>query len=126
MTARRELRALWSGAQRVRERLEQEDAGGVTPVARPLRALGIELASATQRLETAGMLTDEHRARLDEAVSTLGKAAAGTMSPEAALKTYMGAIEVVALAYHVFLRPPAPSGGGAAGVRPRVISSASR
>jgi hypothetical protein len=125
MTARRELSALWRSAQGAREQLEQHDAGGAAPAERPLRALEAELATAIQRLESAGMLTDVHRARLDEAASTLGMAAAGTLSPEAALETYTGAIEAVALAYRIFLAAPLPRGiGSSSAGRRRVMSTA--
>jgi hypothetical protein len=92
----------------VRERLEQHAAGGAAPVERPLGALQSELTTAIQRLESAGMLTDVHRARLDETVSNLGMAAEGTMSPEPALEACTAAIEEVALAYGVFLRATFP------------------
>lgn len=112
MTARRELRALWTGARDARERLEPPDGGGAAPAESQLRALRAELTTAIQRLESAGMLTGAHRARLDAAVTALGMAAAGTVSAEDALETYTGALEAVALAYGIFLGGPVASGSG--------------
>jgi hypothetical protein len=71
MSARRELRALWSRCLALRERAAQPAAAADTGTRRRLDACIDELASATRRLGNAGMLTPAQAGDLEGAMGDL-------------------------------------------------------
>jgi hypothetical protein len=108
MSARRELLALWSRCDTLRER-----AGPVAVELRPdaRRVLDLaseELASALRRLDSAGMLTPAHAAELEHALAGLAAARCGGLPLGTAVARYAFALQEVAAAFHIELAPDLP------------------
>ncbi len=108
MSARRELFALWSRCDSLRERVGQ---AAVEPRPDALRLLGLasdELASALRRLDSAHMLTPGQSGELQNALSGLAAARCGGLPPSTAVARYAFALQEVAAAFHIELAPHPP------------------
>ncbi len=108
MSARRELFALWSRCDSLRERV-----GPAAVELRPdaLRLLGEasdELASALRRLDSARMLTPGQSGELQNALSGLAAARCGGLPLSTAVARYAFALQEVAAAFHIELAPHPP------------------
>jgi hypothetical protein len=108
MSARRELLALWSRCDSLRERVGPV-AVELPPDARRLLDLASEeLASAVRRLESARMLTPGHAAELGHAQAGLAAARCGGLPLGTAVARYAFALQEVASAFHIDLSPNPP------------------
>jgi hypothetical protein len=106
MSARRELLALWTRCDTLRERLETPGARVDADARRLLEAASVELAGAARRLGNAGMLTPPQTRDLEEAREALIAARDGSLSPATAIARCAFAVQEVAAALHVPLTPP--------------------
>lgn len=108
MSARRELLALWSRCDSLRERVGPV-AAELPPDARRLLDLASEeLASAVRRLESARMLTPGHAAELGHAQAGLAAARFGGLPLGTAVARFAFALQEVASAFHIDLSPNPP------------------
>jgi hypothetical protein len=108
MSARRELLALWSRCDSLRERVGPV-AVELPPDARRLLDLtSEELASAVRRLESARMLTPGHAAELGHAQAALAAARFGGLPLGTAVARFTFALQEVAAAFHIDLSPNPP------------------
>jgi hypothetical protein len=108
MSARRELLALWSRCDSLRDRVGPV-AVELPPDARRLLDMASEeLASAVRRLESARMLTPGHAAELEHALAGLAAARCGGLSLATAVARYAFALQEVATAFHIDLAPNPP------------------
>ena len=108
MSARRELLALWSRCDSLRERVGPV-AVELPPDARRLLDLASEeLASAVRRLESARMLTPGHAAELGHAQGALAAARHGGLPLGTAVARFAFALQEVAAAFHIDLSPNPP------------------
>ncbi|HVS42745.1 MAG TPA: hypothetical protein VMU20_10785 [Candidatus Dormibacteraeota bacterium] len=113
MSARRELFALWTRCDTLREQLGAPDAGIDPDARRLLEAASVELAGAARRLDSAGMLAPAHVRELEEAREALIAARDGALSPTTAIARFAFAVQEVAAACRVPLTPLRnPDGNG--------------
>jgi hypothetical protein len=120
MSARRELSALWSRCDSVRERMGPSGGEPSPDACRLLDALSDELASALRRLLSAGMLTPAQTRDLEEARRGLAAARSGGLASATAVARCAAALQRVAAGLHISLASrgaeerPAWSWGGPA------------
>ena len=112
MSARRELFALWTRCDTLRERLGAPEAGADPDARRLLEAASVELAGAARRLDSAGMLAPKMIRELEEAREALIAARDGALSPTTAIARFAFAVQEVAAAFRVALTPPRKDGNG--------------
>jgi hypothetical protein len=105
MSARRELSALWSRCDWLRERLGPPGCEPGPDARRLLDAASDELASALRRLVSAGMLTPVQTRELEEALGGLAAAGNGGGPPATAIAGYALALQRVAAGLHIGLVP---------------------
>ncbi|MDB5067877.1 MAG: hypothetical protein JWM18_4311 [Chloroflexi bacterium] len=108
MSARRELLALWSRCDRLRERVGPVAVELPPDARRLLDQASEELASAVRRLESARMLTPGHAAELGHAQAGLAAARCGGLPLGTAVARYAFALQEVAAAFHIDLVPNPP------------------
>jgi hypothetical protein len=106
MSARRELFALWTRCDTLREQLGAPEAGVDPDARRLLEAASVELAGAARRLDSAGMLAPKMVRELEEAQEALIAARDGALSPTTAIARFAFAVQEVAAALRVPLTPP--------------------
>ena len=103
MSARRELSALWSRCDWLRERMGPPGGEPSPHARRLLDALSDELASALRRLVSAGALTPAQARDLEGARSGLAAGHNGGLSPGAAVDGCSVALQRVAAALRISL-----------------------
>jgi hypothetical protein len=108
MSARRELLALWSRCDSLRERVGPVAAELPQDARRLLDLASEELASAVRRLESARMLTPGHAAELGHAQAGLAAARFGGLPLGTAVARFAFALQEVASAFHIDLSPDPP------------------
>jgi SAM-dependent methyltransferase len=101
MSAAREITALWSRCAALRQRVSATGTTPGAPVGRDLDRLVEELASATRRLETAGMLTAGRAGHLRDAAEALGGARFGGVPPATAVARCTAALEALAASFRI-------------------------
>jgi hypothetical protein len=116
MSARRELFALWTRCDTLRERLETPGAGVDADARRLFEAASAELTNAARRLDSAGMLTPAQTRDLQEARDALNAARDGALSPATAIARLAFAIQEVATGLRVPLAPPRTQDGNGVSV----------
>lgn len=110
MSARRELRALWSRCLGLRERTAQPAAAVDASTRRRLDACIDELASALRRLDNASMLSRAQAHSLESAVSALAAVRANRLPALDTVTAYEATLRETAVALHVRL-PEGMAGG---------------
>jgi SAM-dependent methyltransferase len=103
MSAAREITALWSRCAALRQRMSATGTAPGSPAGRELDRLVEELASATRRLETAGMLTAGRAGHLRDAAEALAGARFGRVPPATAVARCTAAVEALAASFRIRL-----------------------
>jgi hypothetical protein len=108
MSVRRELSALWSGCDTLRDRMGPLPAQPRPEARRALEVAYEELASALRRLGSARMLTSSQVGELEHAQAGLAAARSGGLPLATAVARYAQALQEVATSFHIRLSPPTP------------------
>ena len=109
MSVRRELSALWSGCDTLRDRMGPLPAQPRPEARRALEVAYEELASALRRLGSAKMLTSTQVGELEHAQAGLAAARSGGLPLATAVARYAQALQEVATSFHIRLSPPSPT-----------------
>jgi hypothetical protein len=124
MSARRELLALWTRCDTLRERLGTPGAELDVAARRALDDASAELRGAIRRLGSAGMLTPAQTRDLEAARDGLSAASERRMAPFSAVARYAFALQEVAAGLRVPLGTPANGERNGLAARAALSSSA--